>query len=88
MSKVKRGDPIDPASPSRLRVTIFSRRLLGLNTCCYLCNSTYIIVLPYKMMFPSCFQQNLLILSKISKIENLVWRPSLIFFVAMAIADN
>ena len=29
MSKVEGGGPIDP--PSRLRVTIFSRRLLGLN---------------------------------------------------------
>ena len=28
------------------------------------------------MMFPSCFQQNLLILSKISKIENPRRRPS------------
>ena len=30
MSKVEGGGPIDPP-PSRLRVTIFSRRLLGLN---------------------------------------------------------
>ena len=30
MSKVGGGVPIDPPPPSRLRVTIFSRRLLGL----------------------------------------------------------
>ena len=33
MSKVEEeGDPIDPPSPSRLRVTLFSRRLLGLSS--------------------------------------------------------
>ena len=47
-----------------------------LNTCSYSYISTYIIVLTYKMIFYSCFQQNLLILSKISKIENPRWRPS------------
>ena len=47
-----------------------------LNTCSYSYISTYIIVLTYKMMFPSYFQQNLLILSKILKIENPGWRPS------------
>ena len=33
MSKVEEGGggPIDPPPPSRLRLTIFSRRLLGLN---------------------------------------------------------
>ena len=36
-------------------------------------------------MFPSCFQQNLLIFSKSSKIENPRWRPSWIFcFATMA----
>ena len=38
--------------------------------------STYFIVLAYKVLFSSYFQQHLLILSKISKIENLRWRPS------------
>ena len=41
------------------------------------------------MIFPSYFQQNLLILSKISIIENPRWRPSWIFcFVTMATAAN
>ena len=47
-----------------------------LNTCRYSYISTYIIVLTYKMMFQSYFQQNLLILRKISKIENPRMRPS------------
>ena len=44
--------------------------------CSYSPISTYIIVLTYNMIFPICFQQNLLILSKMSKIENPRWRPS------------
>ena len=46
---------------------------------------TYFVVLAYKMLFSSYFQQNLLILSKI---ENPRWRPSGILFVTMATAAN
>ena len=41
----------------------------------FLFNSRNLVV-TYKMMFPCCLQQNLLILCKIPKIENPRWRPS------------